>query len=985
MSSPADIRSIKKRRPSTKRANFPRLVRAAWERLFGYDFFISYAWRDGRSYAEALYSRLTSPQHRYRCFIDDKEMGGGQEWRAAVNRALLKSSVMLLVATPGAFESENVSQELEAFSKRKNPLIPIDFDATVEALPRAHHLYSTLEGRLRVSEGDGILGSGNLEPSDVVIDFVDSSFGFVRIARLRSIVLSLALVFFIGLAGIATYYFLAEREQLLQTKQAIIMAGAIGGTDPLVSALLLQELGHDSVPRGAAAVANRIIENGVPHSALRGHTSSVLRIIPSPNSADLSASISAGDAKLWNGAGPGSVADLMRGPIEDLSFQPRGNAAALAVDGQGVVFRPTLIESSAIVLKTPQDSAQRVLFSGDGSALVATGYTVPDRVKQGWIRLWRLNNGLPAEVNLGETTSLDIGDVKCFNVSRNGNVVVAAGILGGVAVFQPGTSHPMTLMENGHCADVTSDGTRIAVTRDTNVYVHEVAQLSQSFLVGRLGSHEKYIQTVAFSLDGKWLATGSDDRSVMVYEVANPDRIHRYVEHQWSVESVAFDPSAQWVLSRAAGVVKVSHRDNNRVEFTLRGPWATDARFSADGKKILVSAQDGTIRVWDVPPYSTDAVMSGHEADLIVFLLNPDQHALLTGASGENARVWDLDRFGEQSTLQPNQPIRAASIAKSGGVYVTGDEAGTVRKWRFGNREGTVIGQCGTPVIDIATDAIGRSVVVACLNGEVLWWEDVNKPDAKRIAITKPWRVAMTEDGGHFAVATQSDLQIWSTSASEVRLVRKVPGWFSSIATMPNGHWVAAAKQNDVYVLDWINGAEKLLAGHTDWIRKVRFSANGQLMATGSTDGSVRVWRTASWSEHSVLSAHSLAVDDVAFNQSGERIVSASDDGTVRVWYSDGIGEPAVLNGERGMRAASFAANDEFVVAGSAKGHFYKWPVGWSLLAQRLSKLTDACLMPADRVALLGEDVESAMQIYRKCERSFGRSGDVPLQVKAGP
>ncbi len=54
-------------------ANRYEIWRAAWQRLFGYDFFISYAWVDGRPYAEALERGLSAPPEKFRCFIDQKE------------------------------------------------------------------------------------------------------------------------------------------------------------------------------------------------------------------------------------------------------------------------------------------------------------------------------------------------------------------------------------------------------------------------------------------------------------------------------------------------------------------------------------------------------------------------------------------------------------------------------------------------------------------------------------------------------------------------------------------------------------------------------------------------------------------------------------------------------------------------------------------------------------------------------------------------
>src|SRR5262249_23133714 len=127
------------------------LIRAAWQRLFRYDFFISYAWADGRRYAEALVRELAAAPYRYRCFIDDREMGGGEPWRASVRKALRRSSVMVLVASPRALESDNVFDEVNTFTQRRRPLIPICFGADVETLPPKHRLYGRLEERLRIS------------------------------------------------------------------------------------------------------------------------------------------------------------------------------------------------------------------------------------------------------------------------------------------------------------------------------------------------------------------------------------------------------------------------------------------------------------------------------------------------------------------------------------------------------------------------------------------------------------------------------------------------------------------------------------------------------------------------------------------------------------------------------------------------------------------------------------------------------------------
>ena len=70
---------------------------AAVNSLVGYDFFTSYAWADGRSYAEDLRTQLSMCRKPFRCFLDSKEMGGGAEWRRAVLGALKRSAVLVIV------------------------------------------------------------------------------------------------------------------------------------------------------------------------------------------------------------------------------------------------------------------------------------------------------------------------------------------------------------------------------------------------------------------------------------------------------------------------------------------------------------------------------------------------------------------------------------------------------------------------------------------------------------------------------------------------------------------------------------------------------------------------------------------------------------------------------------------------------------------------------------------------------------------------
>src|SRR6478736_6710031 len=109
------------------------LRRSFWQRrvdaLFGYDFFISYAWADGKTYAHDLAQRLT--RRGFECFLDDRDYSSGDDWKVIGAWALKRTSKLVLVGTPKALQSEPVLLELQVFTSGGKRIIPIDFDGSL--------------------------------------------------------------------------------------------------------------------------------------------------------------------------------------------------------------------------------------------------------------------------------------------------------------------------------------------------------------------------------------------------------------------------------------------------------------------------------------------------------------------------------------------------------------------------------------------------------------------------------------------------------------------------------------------------------------------------------------------------------------------------------------------------------------------------------------------------------------------------------------
>ena len=88
-----------------------------WSLLFGFDIFISYSRHEAGAYANELYARLRAQD--FLCYLDDHESPPGTALTRSIDRALDRSRVLVLIASPAALQSEWVSKEVEQFGRKK--------------------------------------------------------------------------------------------------------------------------------------------------------------------------------------------------------------------------------------------------------------------------------------------------------------------------------------------------------------------------------------------------------------------------------------------------------------------------------------------------------------------------------------------------------------------------------------------------------------------------------------------------------------------------------------------------------------------------------------------------------------------------------------------------------------------------------------------------------------------------------------------------
>jgi WD40 repeat protein len=672
--------------------------------LFGYDYFISYAWADGRAYAVALARELQ--QMGFECFLDSKDYAIGDDWRAAGRRAIRKTSRLILVGSPGALASEPVLRELEAFRRTGRRVEPIDFAGTLLFPSRAVPLLEYLPPHqtLVIREEAERLTVG---PSLEALQRLRASFNVQRqeTKRLRWISI-IALVLAALLIAAITQRQEAVRQRRVAEQES---QEAVKQTREAE-----RQAREPEKQRQVAEQQTRLTERQRQEAEKQRQEAEKQRLEAEKQRDIALANRAARDRQEYIRSIPVAIAEARIGHFEfsrgiltalapaELNWE--WTYAYLLADPSlyvlGVESKPTELAGYPYSLRFDERGRLSLVKTATGQvvrglgtlATRAAGWTPPTawdtrgssrraaRTMDGSVTAYGNDDGSIVLAHGDETTILRGHTEPVLEVafSPDGSVLASRC---GFELLPPDRSEPddraarLWRVSDGKLLATLADGNRsiehLAFSPDGHhlltAHLDDIARLWESpsgRLLARLRGHERHIHAVAFSADGSVILT-DDGREVRIWpnrsdQEATPIKSLRLPERTFSVQDLEV-PGRPGVAEREVrrdGEVLTLREHNGNGWRDVRGlsrraDKLLHLSISSDGRRALGVFDDGRAEVWDLATGRRAAVAvgghgkraaspDGHTEDLFAAVMLRDGRRLLTLSEDGLAKLWRL-------------------------------------------------------------------------------------------------------------------------------------------------------------------------------------------------------------------------------------------------------------------------------------------------------------------------------------------------------
>ena len=653
-------------------------------------------------------------------------------------------------------------------------------------------------------------------------------------------------------------------------------------------------------------------------SKLMAHRAQVNSIDISNDGSKLVSASWDGTIIMWDLSTPNVLAQKLYdqvASIQKVSFGPN-NRSLMSIDSEGnASFKDADKEPRSVNIGSGYHSTvpYGIAFSPDG-AVLATGN------KDNSVVLWDTHThqpiGLPLRGHKQSVTDVAFSD--------DGDTLASASNDGTIILWSRSRHQQIGVPLKGHSGPVNS----LAFSRNNKVLAAGYKRFAlilwdvatQQQLGNRMWTGVE-INSVAISPDGNSVAAGTQDSTVVVFKLNEPDtagEILKINESDDSVTSVAYSPDGKLL---AGGLEDGSIMIWNAASLTALGPprkisdtYINSIAFSRDSKIIAIGNDSKQVLLWDTASakVSENNILKEHTGFVLCVAFSPDGKTLAAGSGDESVIFWDVATHQQLTPALKgtDESVKSVALSQDGKYLAVGTNGGFITIW------------------DVETKQTFRQPFKA---NEKAINDLAFSPDGKLLA-------AANADNTIRFWSVDSGQLVGSDLVGHTREAR-------ALAFSPDGQILASGGLEGTVILWDVNSHQAVgqpLKRHTKSIYRVTFSPDGTLLASAGQDRIIVLWDIRKHQQSgSEMLAHENNVWSIVFSPDGRMIASGGDDGNINLWdvkTHDRIGLSFTAPGQ--VWSLAFSDDGKKLLSGGDDKGVTSWnldPESWLSLAQRIS------------------------------------------------
>jgi WD40 repeat protein/DNA-binding CsgD family transcriptional regulator len=433
------------------------------------------------------------------------------------------------------------------------------------------------------------------------------------------------------------------------------------------------------------------------------------------------------------------------------------------------------------------------------------------------------------------------------------------------------------------------------------------------------------------SPDGAYVAVGAYDGTVSLLDVATGQEISQFTENIGVVNWLEFSPDGQYLVTadnEMARLWEVQTGEQVR-QFVGHTDKVYMVRLSFDGHYLVTGSLDNTARIWDVTTGIQLQQFAGHTDCVCGIAFSPDGRFIATASLDQTARLWDIASGRElRQFLGHNDAVYDVAFSPDGRYLLTSSLDKTARLWDIasGQEVRSFIGHTAS-VAEAAFSSDGRYVVTVSADRTARLWD---------VQLEAEPRVLIADFTGHdsvfYAIQVSPDNRLALTGTGDGRLrqwdlhlgtitseITLDAGTMNDLAISPDSRYVLTGGADRlVYMWDALTGeAVRQFVGHSAPVWSIVVSSDSRHALTGSEDNTARLWDMQTGQEVRPFTGHTSPVWAVAFSPDNRFVLTGSEDATVWLWDTQTGQEIRQFTGHTGpVRTLAFSPDGQLVLTG---------------------------------------------------------------------